>query len=228
MRFSNFVFIPLAFTSHLYAAPICTDSHSDPDGDGWGWENNSSCEISSLSNTSGSSECSVDLATLQAENDQLRQQVLSLQSGTLAVCEDTDPIGDGWGWNGTSSCPIVATVAEQDQANVDHSNTTPTCVQAAERIRNSINPNMSEQAVRRIVGRPNSFHGSSVTSYYYYGASTITFTGRRPSGVYTGPYTYTVRGVSPGDAMSCCVVENLSIGDSTNDVIAQCEALTGG
>lgn len=54
---------------------ICQFASSDPDGDGWGWENDASCKVDA---GSGGEE----------------------QPGGL--CIDTD--GDGWGWNGVASC----------------------------------------------------------------------------------------------------------------------------
>ena len=51
--------------------PTCEKASSDPDGDGWGWEKNQSCLV---------------------------------DTAVPPPCIDTD--GDGWGWDGTSTCII--------------------------------------------------------------------------------------------------------------------------
>jgi len=78
------VFIILNYSS-AQAAPLCNSSTSDPDGDGWGWENNQSCIVDSSSNSgstgsSGHPDC---------------------QSAS------SDPDGDGWGWENNRSCKVV-------------------------------------------------------------------------------------------------------------------------
>ncbi len=56
--------------------PTCSSAASDPDGDGWGWENNQSCQVS---NSSGFPTCS---------------------------SAASDPDGDGWGWENNQSCQV--------------------------------------------------------------------------------------------------------------------------
>lgn len=61
--------------------PICSSSAVDPDGDGWGWENNQSCTVKDSSDTApnGYPYCSQ---------------------------ESSDPDGDGWGWENNASCVV--------------------------------------------------------------------------------------------------------------------------
>ncbi len=61
--------------------PICSSSAVDPDGDGWGWENNQSCIVQDSSDTApnGYPYCSQ---------------------------ESSDPDGDGWGWENNASCVV--------------------------------------------------------------------------------------------------------------------------
>lgn len=71
---------------------ICVSAASDPDGDGWGWENNQSCKANSVPAPvviEGSSAPYLDAA------------------GNI-VCRDarSDPDGDGWGWEEGRSCKI--------------------------------------------------------------------------------------------------------------------------
>lgn len=74
--------------------PFCLSSASDPDGDGYGWENNSTCLVS-LNNNSG--------------------------AGT-PVCVDgdeTDPDDDGWGWENGRSCRVADDGPDDDDDEDD-------------------------------------------------------------------------------------------------------------
>ena len=43
--------------------------------------------------------------------------LLSLASGSaLAECIDTDPVGDGWGWDGSSSCRVTSEPSNNTQS----------------------------------------------------------------------------------------------------------------
>ena len=68
--------------------PTCLSNNSDPDRDGFGWENNATCVVAEQTTAQ------TNTAT-QANNN---------QSTNNAAC--IDPDGDGWGWDGTSSCRI--------------------------------------------------------------------------------------------------------------------------
>jgi len=63
------------------AYPTCASSASDPDGDGWGWENNQSCIVAASTST------------------------------TYPTCASSasDPDGDGWGWENNQSCKVATT-----------------------------------------------------------------------------------------------------------------------
>jgi mannan endo-1,4-beta-mannosidase len=72
--------------------PICCDVNSDPDGDGWGWENNQSCVVTNSSNNSNNNPA------------------CGTQDGTPICCDaNSDPDGDGWGWENEQSCVAVST-----------------------------------------------------------------------------------------------------------------------
>jgi len=73
--FLIFVFCSIPFS--MAHAIDCQFASSDPDGDGWGWENNQSCRVTNNSVTSGIAP---------------------------TTCIDTD--GDGWGWDGSASCRV--------------------------------------------------------------------------------------------------------------------------
>lgn len=61
--------------------PICHSSESDPDGDGWGWENNQSCLVSS---SEGGNQTDYPYCSSSS----------------------SDPDGDGWGWENSTSCIV--------------------------------------------------------------------------------------------------------------------------
>jgi len=59
--------------------PACKHAGSDPDGDGYGWENNNSCRV-----------------------------ISSTQTSVNPVCQfaSSDPDGDGYGWENNTSCIV--------------------------------------------------------------------------------------------------------------------------
>lgn len=67
--------------------PICSSSSLDPDGDGWGWENEQSCIVQDSNETApnGYAYCS---------------------------SESSDPDGDGWGWENNESCVVKGSNAD--------------------------------------------------------------------------------------------------------------------
>lgn len=114
------------------AQSTCLDPASDPDGDGWGFENGESCMVEAgtagvsnpaINNTAGGNACIDDdgdgwgwngvasclvtpTATLGTTGTTTTSTtVIPLASGTQ-TCVDTD--GDGWGWNGVASCRVTA------------------------------------------------------------------------------------------------------------------------
>ncbi|WP_299536247.1 cellulase family glycosylhydrolase, partial [uncultured Streptomyces sp.] len=75
--------------------PYCVSGASDPDGDGWGWENNRSCVVRGSSADTGNGG-----------------------SGTApngypyCVSGASDPDGDGWGWENNRSCVVRGSSAD--------------------------------------------------------------------------------------------------------------------
>ncbi len=70
-----------SFSAFAQSYPTCASSASDPDGDGWGWENNRSCKVATGGNSGGYPNC---------------------------ASAASDPDGDGWGWENNQSCRVVA------------------------------------------------------------------------------------------------------------------------
>ena len=94
-----------------FANPICQSSASDPDGDGWGWENGASCIVDSSSGGGSSGG----------------------GGGGTPICQSSasDPDGDGWGWENDASCIVASSdfpgACITDSTGVEGWNGTRTC-----------------------------------------------------------------------------------------------------
>ena len=94
--------------------PTCSSAASDPDGDGWGWENNQSCIVSS-GGSGGYPTCSSAASDPDGdgwgwENNQSCQVASGGSSGGYPTCSSaaSDPDGDGWGWENNQSCQVAS------------------------------------------------------------------------------------------------------------------------
>ena len=101
---SRFVLLALALIALPVqiglAAPICESARSDPDGDGWGWENEASCIVAGGAADSGSG---------------------GAPAHPLCQRRDSDPDGDGWGWEDNRSCRVQqAAPAAQKSTTAEH------------------------------------------------------------------------------------------------------------
>ena len=75
--------LPLVMSLQAGAVAVCESPDSDPDRDGWGWENDASCVVSP--------------ATLR-------------QPPPICESDTSDSDNDGWGWENDASCKVqVAT-----------------------------------------------------------------------------------------------------------------------
>jgi mannan endo-1,4-beta-mannosidase len=104
------------------AYPTCTSAASDPDGDGWGWENNQSCQVSTSGSTTptcASASSDPDGDGWGWENNASCKVSISSSGGSTSsgstttnpsypVCASasSDPDGDGWGWENNASCKV--------------------------------------------------------------------------------------------------------------------------
>ena len=105
--------------AQIHTSPIC-QNNSDPDGDGWGWENNQSCRISntfsppSQPNTSSSASGAAVQQCIDLDGDgygwngsttcTLQQSTTPGSTESNAECIDSD--GDGFGWDGSKTCLV--------------------------------------------------------------------------------------------------------------------------
>ncbi|OKI19884.1 cellulase family glycosylhydrolase [Streptomyces sp. CB03911] len=69
--------------------PYCAGGSSDPDGDGWGWENSRSCVVR------GSAADTPSPSATTAPNGY-----------PYCAGGSSDPDGDGWGWENSRSCVV--------------------------------------------------------------------------------------------------------------------------
>lgn len=196
MKFVTIPFLFLLSSASSFAAPVCQNT-TDPDGDGWGWENNQSCEMpasASTTNTTTTTGTSNDLTLSTLLGQCIAELAGQDNSGNAAPdpnCVDTAPIGDGWGWNGSTSCKVAAsnsTTAQQCTTNnsgnnngsqggqygtgyTDYTNAQPTCEEASDRILRLVTAGMHESEVLRLVGKPRDV-STSGSSYLYWDYST--------------------------------------------------------
>ncbi|KAA6198556.1 cellulase family glycosylhydrolase [Streptomyces parvus] len=78
--------------------PYCAGgSSSDPDGDGWGWENSRSCVV-----PGGSADTGGGTGSGTAPNGY----------PYCASGSSSDPDGDGWGWENSRSCVVAGSSAD--------------------------------------------------------------------------------------------------------------------
>jgi hypothetical protein len=89
--------------------PICASAASDPDKDGWGWENNMSCIVQTTSTgypTCVSAASDPDGDGWGWENNRSCVVKVSGTSYPYCVSAASDPDGDGWGWENNKSCIV--------------------------------------------------------------------------------------------------------------------------
>jgi len=84
------VFVFFTFIHSAEGRAICQNINSDPDGDGYGWENDSTCIV----------------------DGSATEAALTNLEHTLCSSTDVDPDGDGWGWENNASCKVQVAVVE--------------------------------------------------------------------------------------------------------------------
>jgi len=108
--------------------PTCTNASSDPDGDGWGWENNQTCKVAAVSQcnwygaptpicsstNSGwgweNNKSCISRATCATAPNGLPASSSSSSVATQypnCTSDASDPDGDGWGWENNQSCKVA-------------------------------------------------------------------------------------------------------------------------
>ena len=85
--------------------PVCTAAAIDPDGDGWGWENNASCLVAGSAPAQGAPWC----------DEGSSPPGLEVGGTCYPVCTAAaiDPDGDGWGWENNASCLVAGSPPAQ-------------------------------------------------------------------------------------------------------------------
>jgi hypothetical protein len=97
--------------------PYCTSAASDPDKDGWGWENNTSCKVKQGATppapapsapTPASPAPAPQSAPTSSPAPSAGQWVDPYNGKTFPYCGSaaSDPDKDGWGWENNASCKV--------------------------------------------------------------------------------------------------------------------------
>jgi len=111
-----------ALTAPL-SQPVCTSAASDPDGDGYGWENYRSCIVSKTSQEPAMQidAASPQIATPPAQIDTTPVQTIAPSPSSQPMCAsaDSDPDLDGFGWENSRTCVVVAEVTEDHKDTPD-------------------------------------------------------------------------------------------------------------
>ncbi len=94
-------------SAYAQNAPQCASADSDPDGDGWGYENSRSCLVATSSAD----------RTVQA-------------NGTPVCTAAAIDNGDGWGWENDRSC-IYSSGSSTAPSSSSSASSTPVCTSAA-------------------------------------------------------------------------------------------------
>ncbi len=98
-------------TSANTLLPSCFHIASDQDGDGFGFENSTSCIVDDTTRQlTEPNVCIDDNADGYGWNG---IATCLVEIPVNPDCEETEPTGDGWGWNGEESCRVVPLPDEQ-------------------------------------------------------------------------------------------------------------------
>ncbi len=95
--------------SHGQATVNCLSASSDPDGDGFGWENGASCRVSQVRPICQLPGSDPDGDGFGWESS---KTCVVNKSSTRPQCQraESDPDGDGFGWENGRSCVVAANV----------------------------------------------------------------------------------------------------------------------
>jgi hypothetical protein len=121
--------------------PVCESDATDPDGDGFGFENDVSCVVSTPSGdlsmadetaeeNSPTDQETADDATVESVEETAADGITSFP---VCISDATDPDGDGFGFENDVSCLVAATDGTDsiepvtDDTMVDGINTFPAC-----------------------------------------------------------------------------------------------------
>ena len=98
----------ISTSAHANNFPVCQSASSDIDGDGWGWENNRSCQ------TNGG-QASSSANTTNANDSRFP----TCSSASI------DPDGDGWGWENNRTCRVGQTNANSSAGSTPAASAVP-------------------------------------------------------------------------------------------------------
>ena len=94
---------PQTATISASGPPVCESASSDPDGDGYGWERSATCIIGTTSQSIVSSQPDTTPGVANA----------GTSAALVCASADSDPDGDGYGWENNRSCLVTAASTTQ-------------------------------------------------------------------------------------------------------------------
>lgn len=86
--------------------PLCLDSSSDPDNDGFGWENNSSCRVSGARPARPACRSSASDPDGDGFGWEQGKTCVVVNAKPDCTSAAVDPDGDGFGWENSRSCVV--------------------------------------------------------------------------------------------------------------------------
>ncbi len=108
------------------ALPTCNSAASDPDADGFGWENNQSCVVATNTRSTGSKPaCKSSTSDPDGDGFGWENNQSCIVSGNstatsgkpTCISKASDPDGDGFGWENSQSCVVgTETAVEQNSS----------------------------------------------------------------------------------------------------------------
>ncbi len=102
--------IGLLSSATVSALPVCALTNSDSDGDGYGWENNASCIVSTTT-PEQKPTCSSNLSDPDGDGygwENNKTCIVNNTPDTWPECQNanSDPDGDGFGWENNGTCTV--------------------------------------------------------------------------------------------------------------------------
>ncbi len=94
--------------------PTCASASSDVDGDGFGWENNRTCVV--RSNSAPAPATPIPIAPVQTTPVPTTPPAMTARPECARA--DSDPDGDGFGWENNQTCIVTATSAAPVLPNI--------------------------------------------------------------------------------------------------------------
>jgi len=97
----------------------CSSAASDPDGDGFGWENNATCIVDT-----SDGRANAQFVNTQSSSTNTNSSGTNIAPRAACVSADSDPDGDGFGWENNATCIVQQSSSSNTTSNNSSSNQT--------------------------------------------------------------------------------------------------------